>query len=104
VTLRIATTRVPDFIQRYPSLLRRPITGLVAGWEISCNGTGLPFAWTPLSGNEVIGMRAGDVRVVSADSGALRGHRCKDLVRVRGGGYAPGGDLRTMIEQVFGIR
>lgn len=104
VTLRVATTRVPDFIQRYPSLLRKPISGLVAGWEVSCNGTGLPFAWTPLSSNEVIGMRAGEVRVVSADAAALRAHRCKDLVRVRGGGYAPGGDLRTMIEQVFGIR
>ncbi|HLP26814.1 MAG TPA: M23 family metallopeptidase, partial [Acidobacteriota bacterium] len=72
VTLRVATTRVPDFIQRYPSLLRKPIRGLVAGWEVSCSGTGLPFAWTPLSSNEVIGMRAGDVRVVSADSAALR--------------------------------
>lgn len=104
VTLRIATTRVPDFIQRYPSLLRKPINGIVAGWEVACNGTGLPYAWTPLSSNEVIGMRAGDVRVVSADAAALRAHRCKDLVRVRRGGYAPGGDLRTMIEQVFGIR
>lgn len=104
VTLRIATTRVPDFIRRYPSLLRKPINGLVAGWEVSCNGTGLPFAWTPLSANEVIGMRAGDVRVVSADSAAVRANRCKDLVRTRGRGYAPGGDLRTMIEQVFGIR
>ncbi len=104
VTLRIATTRVPDFIQRYPALLRKPINGLVAGWEVSCNGTGLPFAWTPLSANEVIGMRSGEVRIVSADASATRAHRCKDLVRVRGGGYAPGGDLRTMIEQVFGVR
>ncbi|WP_415907143.1 M23 family metallopeptidase [Oleiharenicola sp. Vm1] len=104
VTLRVATTRVPDFIRRYPSLLRKPINGLVAGWEVACNATGLPFAWTPLSGNEVIGMRAGEVRVVSADTALARAHRCKDLVRVRGGSYAPGGDLRTMIEQVFGIR
>lgn len=104
VTLRIATTRVPDFIRRYPSLLRKPINGLVAGWDVSCNATGLPFAWTPLSANEVIGLRAGEVRVVSADSAALRAHRCKDLVRVRAGGYAPGGDLRTMVEQVLGIR
>lgn len=104
VTLRVATTRVPDFIQRYPALLRKPINGLVAGWEVACNATGLPFAWTPLSGNEVVGMRAGEVRVVSADTALARAHRCKDLVRVRGGSYAPGGDLRTMIEQVFGIR
>lgn len=104
VTLRVATLRVPDFVRRYPSLLRKPIGGIVAGWEISCNATGLPFAWTPLSANEVIGLRAGEVRVVSADAAVLRAHRCKDLVRVRGGSYSPGGDLRTIVEQLFGTR
>jgi hypothetical protein len=104
VTLRIATTRVPDFVQRYPSLLRKPINGFVAGWEVACNSTGLPFAWTPLSAAEVAGFRPNEVRIVSADAATLRAYRCKDLVRVRGGSYSPGGDLRTMIEQVFGIR
>lgn len=104
VTVRVATTRVPDFIQRYPALLRKPISGLVAGWEIECNATGLPFAWTPLSANEVVGLRSGEVRIVKADTAALRAHRCKDLVRVRGGSYAPGGDLRTVLELTVGVR
>ncbi|HEY8994184.1 MAG TPA: M23 family metallopeptidase, partial [Lacunisphaera sp.] len=42
VRLRIATTRVPDFIRRYPALLRKPIDGLVGGWEVQCDVTGLP--------------------------------------------------------------
>jgi len=104
VTFRVATARVPDFLQRYPALLRKPINGLVGGWEVECNATGLPFAWTPLSPAEVAGMRAGEVRIVNADAAGLRGHRCKDLLRTRGGSFAPGGDLRTMIELVFGVR
>lgn len=103
VTLRIASSRVPDFVQRYPSLLRKPISGLVAGWEISCSSTGLPFAWTPLGAKEVAGMRPNEVRIISAEAALLRAYRCKDIARPRGGGFVPGGDLRTLIQQLFGI-
>ena len=102
--MTIATTRVPDFIRRYPALLRKPINGLVAGWEVSCSSTGLPFAWTPLSANEVIGYGANEVRIVSAENSALRAYRCKQLVKPRRGGYAPGDDLQTMLQLVFGVR
>ena len=58
VRVRIAIGMVPDFVARYPSLLTKPLppTGLVAGWEITCNWTGLPFAWTPLTPAEVTGL------------------------------------------------
>lgn len=105
VRLRVATSRVPDFIQRYPSLLQRPIpSGLVGGWEVSCNGTGLPYAWTPLSPADVAGMRPNSVQILSVDSAALRANRCKALVVSRRGGYAPASDLQTMLQQVFGLR
>lgn len=104
VTFRIATTRVPDFIQRYPALLRKPINGFVSGWEIECNSTGLPFAWTPLSAAEVTGLRPGEIRIINANAAVLRAYRCKDLVRVRNGSYTPDGDLRTMTELIFGVR
>lgn len=104
VKFRVATTRVPDFIQRYPALLRKPIAGLIAGWEVECNATGLPFAWTPLSANEVIGMGPNEVRIISVDSAIERATRCKQLAKPRRGGHAPGDDLLTMIQLVFGIR
>lgn len=104
VTLRIATTRVPDFIRRYPELLRKPITGLVAGWEIECNGTGLPFAWTPLAARDVAGLAANQVRIVGKDAGILRANRCKQLVRPRKGGDLPGDDVQQMLQLVFGLR
>lgn len=103
-TLRIATSRVPDFIRRYPALLRKPIDGLVAGWEIECNATGLPFAWTPLSPNEVIGLAPNQVRIVRSDLPAQRAFRCKQLVRPRPGTDLPADDLQTMLQLVFGLR
>lgn len=103
VTLRIATTRVPDFIQRYPALLRKPISGLVAGWEVECNASGLPFAWTPLSAKEVVGLGANEVRIESVDAAYERGKRCRQLVKPRRGGFVPGDDLLPMLQLVFGL-
>jgi hypothetical protein len=78
--------------------------GFVAGWEIECNTTGLPFAWTPLAAADLAGLRPGTVQIVSVESALTRAYRCKSLVKPRGSGYVPGGDLQTMLQQVFGIR
>ncbi|MSU46285.1 MAG: M23 family metallopeptidase [Lacunisphaera sp.] len=105
VRVRVATSRVPDFISRYPSLLRRPRpAGLVVGWEVECNATGLPLAWTPLTPAEVAGMRANAVQIVVVESALVRASRCKSLVKPHGSGYLPGADLTTMLQQVFGLR
>ncbi len=104
VRVRVATTRTPDFINRYPSLLRKPVSGLVAGWEVECNATGLPYAWTPLSAAELGGQRTGTAQVVWADPAKLRAARCKSLAKSARGGYTVGSDLKTMLELVFGLR
>lgn len=106
VTVRVATRGTPDFVTRYPSLLRKPLPlGLVAGWQVECNATGLPFAWTPLTAAELGGQRAGTARIVAADAALLRSARCKSLAKSgRGGGYTPGPDLSMMLQLVFGLR
>ena len=104
VRVRVVTTRVPDFIRRYPALLKKPIDGLVGGWEVQCDVTGLPFSWTPLSPMEVAGKRAGSVEIVAVDRPALRSFRGKSLVRTRSGRHTPGPDLTTMLQLVFGLR
>lgn len=104
VRVRVATTRTPDFITRYPSLLRKPVSGLVAGWEVECNGTGLPFAWTPLSVAELGGQRAGTAKIASVDAALLRAGRCKSLAKLSRGSYTPGPDLTTMLQLIFGLR
>jgi len=104
VRLRVATTRVPDFIRRYPALLRKPIDTLVGGWEVQCDVSGLPFAWTPLSPAQVKGMRSGAVEILAVDAAALRSFRGKSLIKVRGGRNTPGSDLTTMLQLVLGLR
>ena len=105
VRVRIATNSVPDFIRRYPALLRRPLpAGFVGGWEIECNSTGLPFAWTPLTPAQVTGLRLHSPQIVSVDSAVVRAYRCKSLVKPRGAGYVPGSDLAEMLQQIFGAR
>ena len=105
VKVRVATSRVPDFISRYPALLRKPLpAGLVGGWEVECNATGLPFAWTPLSPTDVMGLRPNTAQIVSADMTVLRAYRCKSLAKTHGSGWVPGSDLTTMLQQVFGLR
>lgn len=104
VRFRIATTRVPDFITRYPSLLQKPMNGLVGGWEVECDVTGLPYAWTPLDLNGVLGMKHNAVEILSVDRTALHGFRGKTLTRTVGGKTVPGSDLLTMLQLVFGVR
>ena len=105
VKVRVATSRTPDFITRYPSLLRKPMPlGLVAGWEVECNATGLPFAWTPLTAAELGGQRAGTAQIISADMALLRGSRCKSLARPTHGGFTIGPDLAMVLQLVFGTR
>jgi hypothetical protein len=104
VRVRVVTTSVPDFIRRYPALLKKPIDGIVGGWEVQCDVTGLPFSWTPLSPSKVAGTRAGTVEIVAVDTPALRSFRGKSLVKTRGGRHSPGPDLSTMLQLVFELR
>lgn len=105
VRIRIATMRVPDFIQRYPVLQtgERP-AGLLGGWEVCFNKTGLPYKWTPLAPNQVAGMRQGEYVVVETNDSVLRANHCKDLIKTKRGRKVPGKDLETVLELVFGLR
>lgn len=105
VRVRVATTKTPDFVQRYPSLVtkERPM-GLLGGWEIRITPTGLPFSWTPLDAKETAGMRPGEVVIVEADDNLLRHNRCKELVKTHRGKRLPGKDLDTTLELSLGLR
>lgn len=103
VTLRIATSQVPDFVKRYPSLVTRHEPMMIAGWEVSFNWTGLPFRWTPLDANEVKGMRRDEVRLTHVDAAVERRDRCKSLAIERRGRWEPGSDLHTVLQLLFDL-
>ena len=101
--VRIASFRTPDFVTRYPSLLTKPLPlAPVAGWEIRFNWTGLPFAWTPLSRNEVAGLKAGQPQLVEVNAALERRERSKSLAVERRGTWVIGKDLETVLQQLFG--
>jgi len=103
VRIRIASYRQPDFIVRYPSLLTKPPEfGPIAGWEIRFNWTGLPFAWTPLTGREVAGLPPGQPRFVEVNAALERRERSKSLAVERRGQWSVGKDLETVLQQLFG--
>lgn len=102
--LRIATTRVPDFVARYPSLLTRPLPPVVGGWEIKFHWTGLPLAWTPLTGAEVAGLALNEPALDEVNAALLRRERSKSLAATRRGQWVPGRDLEIVLQQLFGLR
>ncbi len=105
VIIRLATHRVPDFITRYPSLLTKPLPlGGVAGWEIRCNWTGVPIAWTPLTSLEVMGLAPDQPQFVEVNTDLIKHERSKSIVVSRRGVWSAGKDLETVLQQLFGLR
>ena len=105
VRLRIATVRTPDFVTRYPSLLTKPLPiGLVSGWEIKFNWSGLPFSWTPLTAMEVLGIPVDQPRILEANAALIRRERSKSIAVARGSSWAIGKDLDMVLQQLFGLR
>lgn len=104
VRLRISTFRTPDFIQRYPALLTKPLPlGPVAGWEVCFHWTGLPFAWTPLTATEVTGLRPNQPQLIQVNAALERRERSKSLAVSRRGTWTVGKDLEIVLQQLFGL-
>jgi peptidoglycan LD-endopeptidase LytH len=106
VKVRVSTRKIPDFIERYPALLTKPLPtdAMVAGWEVTFNEMGTPFAWTPLTSMELLGFATGEIRVIEADEALLKRYRCKSLSFTKRGKPAIGKDLETALQLLFGVR
>jgi hypothetical protein len=102
--LRIASVRIPDFTERYPSLVEGRDGSFVAGWDIWVNATGLPFRWRALETTDVAGWRPGEVRLFELDERAIAAARSRSLVVRRRGEPVPGEDLETVLQQLFGVQ
>jgi murein DD-endopeptidase MepM/ murein hydrolase activator NlpD len=104
VRLRIAISRTPDFVSRYPALLTKPLPATIGGWEVACTWTGLPYAWTPLTPLEALGLTPNRPKLIAVDSAIERRERSKTLAVRRRGDWVPGHDLETMLQLVFSLR
>lgn len=104
VRLRVAVRHAPDFVLRYPSLLTRPLPAVIAGWEIKFNWTGLPFAWTPLTEMEAVGLAPNQVKIEDVNAEIVRHNRSKSVAVLRRNVWVAGKDLETVLQQLFGFR
>jgi len=104
VTLHVASTATPDFVRRYPILLRRGNVGLGShvGWRIECDPSGIPFGWTPLAASELGGLGPGRAAVVAIDDAQLATQPAKQLALRTQDAWALGGDLMTVLQLLFG--
>jgi peptidoglycan LD-endopeptidase LytH len=105
VRVRIATKYIPDFIERYPILLTKPmpVAEEFAGWDVVFNEMGVPFSWTPLGPIEVAGMKTNEVKAEPVDPTAKLA-RCRSLVFKKPGRYGIGRDLEPTLQLLFGLR
>ncbi len=102
--VRIATRLVPDFAERYPSLLRRPLPPEgVSGWDVWVDWTGLPFALTPLGASDVIGWPPNETRLLDVDADQVAHELSRHVAVKHRGAWVPGSTLKTTLQQVFNI-
>lgn len=94
--IQVRSSRIPDFVQRYPALLTRAIPSEgVGGWQIEFSAWGLPIRWTPLTTNHSIAERnEGEVIVSGIHPSALQAYACRQLISMNGeqAGLGSGGE------------
>jgi len=103
--IRVQTSKVPDFVKEYPSLVTRPYAAkqLIA-WDIAFSQYGVPKEWTPRFADEAIGGRPGDVKVLAYSPMLLKQQSCRRVVDL--GGATPrisSGTLDTL-KKLFGFK
>jgi len=105
VVLHVATEATPDFVRRYPSVVREAegSIGTHAGWRIECDRSGIPFRWTPLGVGELSNLNPGEVSVVAIDEALISAQPAKRLVINSPMGLRfIGPDLEVVCQLLFG--
>ncbi|AWT60578.1 MAG: hypothetical protein DF168_01793 [Candidatus Moanabacter tarae] len=102
-TVKINTSEVPDFIQRYPALATLPFQDrTLTAWEIEFSGFGIPKLWRPiLDGASPIGEKEGSFKLVSVKKEFLKGSLCREVILQCKDGYMLGNGAIRLIEILF---
>ena len=102
-TVKINTSVVPDFIQRYPALATRPFQdGTLTGWEVEFSGFGIPKLWRPVSAEAPpIGEKGKSFELVNVKKEFLKGSLCREVILQRKNEYILGNGAIRLIEILF---
>jgi murein DD-endopeptidase MepM/ murein hydrolase activator NlpD len=80
--IRVHRSQIPDFVTRYPALLKRPLdrNREVVAWDIYFTWYGLPLVWDPLYRDEGISGNAGSVQILRYNRALIEANRCRRLL------------------------
>lgn len=102
--IEVAAPVVPDFVRRYPVLLSRSLEKLpLHAWRITFTPWGFPFRWEPISSDEAVGTRAGEVTVVAMDPGQVAEYECRSLIDIDGKVAVLNETGQSTLELLFGF-
>lgn len=103
-TVLVSTSKIPDFVQRYPALVDGIIPeNRLAGWRIEFTWYGAPIKWTPLISAKGE-MEEGKIALEDFDKSVIASDGCRGMLRFRDGQPTIGPGLQTSLQLLFGFR
>lgn len=101
--IRVATSKTPDFVRRYPSLLTNSMPNEpLMGWDVEFSAYGLPKRWRPLTDTSDPLLRPrGNVSLLYFDEELLKEAHCRDMIDISGSTPSLDKQLRRTIEILF---
>ena len=103
VALRVFTSEVPDFLNRYPALLAGELRNeAILAWDIEFTWYGLPKRWVPRYSEEGWDEERGTLQLLSMQKDLLEAQGCKSILAFPSPDRVTlGGDLRNVLELLF---
>lgn len=102
-TVRVYTSKAPDFAERYPMLLGRALEeekGIV-GWDVSFTQYGMPISMTPWYRGELEPSAAGAIELIHIDHELVKKTACWRTLVKKGNGYQVGRFLDRYLKLLF---
>ncbi|MGB0408394.1 MAG: peptidoglycan DD-metalloendopeptidase family protein [Opitutales bacterium] len=103
--IRVQSSKVPDFVRNYPSLLTRSYVGRkVVAWDIAFTQYGVPKAWTPRFDSDGLLGQPGEVRVLAYNPNLLESQSCRRILKLGGRVPSIAPDTISTLKKLFGFK
>ena len=104
--IRVYTSEVPDFVNRYPALVTRSYEGSsVVAWDIAFSKYGVPKEWTPRFASEGIAGQHGHVEILTYNPDLLKEQTCRRVINQVGSAEPTVSKTTlTTLQKLFGFK
>ena len=103
--IRVHTSDIPDFVNRYPALVTRPYQGSsVVAWDIAFSKYGVPKEWTPRFDYEAITGKPGDVTILAYNPELLKKQTCRRVIYLSGSTPQISSGTLATLKKLFGFK